>query len=509
MKMRLEKKALDKLFRRRDRIEIPDFQRGPVWSDDKSQAFMDTILKKWFVPVVFFRVIDEENFECIDGQQRLNAIFGFYNNDFPLSPKYSSKYGSLFYRDLPDKIKDVFDDYELFIVEIEEAEDSSIIELFQRLQLGVPLNAGEKMNAMQGDMRDFCVSLSKHVFLEQKVSVRDTRYAFLSICSQICLLELEGIRDAKFKNLKDFYERKGVFNKNSKKAQKILRVFEFLNKMFDSKVPELSNRASIISLYLLISNFIDKTSLKGKENSLKNFYINFLRELRAEVQKGPLAKDTELLLYQSAVNQAADSKESIQRRHDILMKRLFKFDKDFEQFAEKDAIAQRLEALEKEREIRTLSSDVVVLIGDCNEISVSKGGKEVFKITTKLLKRITDLEKMATTKDNFGNFVDALYEILYEGSGSLNRVPEIFKNDDDFIGFVIKFIRADFRHDLEHGSKQEIKKKKARLSKIYLKYSGKTAFSAMGKEDLVKVQEKMLEETKLFLQELKAKCITS
>jgi len=64
--MRLEKKALDKLFRRRDRIEIPDFQRGQVWDVPKKQAFIDTIQKKWFVPVIFF------------GQLNIHYLSNFY-----------------------------------------------------------------------------------------------------------------------------------------------------------------------------------------------------------------------------------------------------------------------------------------------------------------------------------------------------------------------------------------------------------------------------------------------
>jgi len=279
--------------------------------------------------------------------------------------------------------------------------------------------------------------------------------------------------------------------------------------MFDSKTSELSNRSSIISLYLLVSNFIDVPSLQNKKLALKEFYIHFLQSLRAEVQKGPLAKDTELLLYQSAVNQAADSKESIQRRHDILMKRLINYDSDFEKFTEKDAIINRLSALEKERDIRSLCSDLIVLIGDCNEILASKSKEEIFKITSKLLKKVTDLQKIANTQESFGNFIDALYMIFYEGSGSLNRIPAVFKANDEFIGFVIKFIRADFRHDLEHGEQKDIENKKARLSKIYQKYGDKTVICALTNTDLLKIQEKILQDTKSFLQELKTNCIES
>lgn len=506
MEMRLEKKALDKLFRRRDRIEIPDFQRGKVWNKERKQLFMDTILKKWFVQIVFLRVVDEQNFECIDGQQRLNAIFGFYNNEYPLSRKQSGKLGGYFYKDLPDNIKDIFDDYELYIVEIVDPKDGEVEDLFQRLQLGVPLNSGEKLNAMRGDMRDFAVELSQHNFLEKKISLKNYRFAFLSICSQICLLELERISDVKFKNLQLFYRNYSIFNRKSSRALKIHKVFRYLNRAFDSRVLELSNRASIVSLYLLVSDLLDKTSLEGKEETIKKFYLDFLRKLRAEVQKGALASDTQLILYQSAVNQAADSRDSIQRRHDILMKRLVEFDNDFEQFMEKDAINDRLLALESEKEIRTLSNDIFGLVSDCNSICSSKSKREIFKITSKTFKRISDIDRLVTTKDGFGNFIDALYEMIYEGSGSLKRIPESFKKSG-FIGFTIKFVRADLRHDLEHGQEREIQKKKARLSEIYKRFTGKTTLSSVENKDLAKFQERILQDLKSFLTDLKKHCI--
>ena len=37
MKMTAEKRAIDKVFRRRDRYDIPDWQRGEVWSREKKQ----------------------------------------------------------------------------------------------------------------------------------------------------------------------------------------------------------------------------------------------------------------------------------------------------------------------------------------------------------------------------------------------------------------------------------------------------------------------------------------
>jgi hypothetical protein len=46
VEMRLERRALDKIYKRRDRYEIPDWQRESVWdkkknSDSSIQSFAD------------------------------------------------------------------------------------------------------------------------------------------------------------------------------------------------------------------------------------------------------------------------------------------------------------------------------------------------------------------------------------------------------------------------------------------------------------------------------------
>jgi len=125
-----------------------------------------------------------------------------------------------------------------------------------------------------------------------------------------------------------------------------------------------------------------------------------------------------------------------------------------------------------------------------------------------MFKRIPDVEKPVTTRDEFGNLIDALYEIIYEGSASLSRIPENFKKNG-FVGFDIKFLRADLRHDLEHGKEKEIEKKKARLSRIYERYTGKTSISSLKNRDLGKIQMDLLKELKSFLTILKQHYIES
>ena len=116
MRIQKEKKPLDKLYTRRNRYDLqPDFQRSKVWSPDKEGKLLDTIFKGWDIPKIYLNVIDEENFEVIDGQQRLTAIFKFYDDKLAL-PNYINRIGGLTYQQLDDRIKDKFDDYEIDLV---------------------------------------------------------------------------------------------------------------------------------------------------------------------------------------------------------------------------------------------------------------------------------------------------------------------------------------------------------------------------------------------------------
>lgn len=185
MKMELRSRAVDKLYRRRDRIEMPEFQRGEVWTGEKKRLLIDTILQGWHLPKLYFRKIDDYSFECVDGQQRLTAIWEFYDYNLELSAATAKKYGALLYKDLPDHVTDDIDDFELDIEEIQDADDGELDELFQRLQLSTPLNSPERLNAITGEMHDFVKKVSRDAFFAKTIAVNDTRFAHFDICRKV------------------------------------------------------------------------------------------------------------------------------------------------------------------------------------------------------------------------------------------------------------------------------------------------------------------------------------
>lgn len=494
MKIEKEKKALDKLYRRRDRYDLqPDFQREEVWSLEKEQALLDSVIKGWDIPKIYVRVIDDENYEIADGQQRLVAIYKFYDNKIQLSKKLSGEFGGLFYSDLPERVKDIFDDYELDIILIRNSSEKEIRELFRRLQLGVPLNSAEKLNAMLGNARDFVKDLSIQSFFN-KTLLSKRRFSYQSVCAQIVKLEIEGIGDLKFKDLEKFYEQNSNFNKSSKKGRKILKILKFISKIFKDNEKVFRNKASIISFYFLTSQLIDiGFDLRKNGFKLRDFYINFLQRLGEEVQKGSDSTETELILYQSKINQGADSKDSVETRNNILRKRIAVYDKTFQKLLFKNKIEIATIEVGRSSEISALVDSLLELITNINKIVSAKGRDDIFKPTNEMLAQIKALKEPSTTRIKYKYFIEAAYKIFYEGSGSLARIPAKFINKNSVL-IDIKALRTDVCHDIEHGKKKKIKDKKIAIANTYKKYVGLTDISLLTSGNLFLLQKKLLTE---------------
>ncbi len=145
---------------------------------------------------------------------------------------------------------------------------------------------------------------------------------------------------------------------------------------------------------------------------------------------------------------------------------------------------------------------IISLIGDCNKISKSKKNQEVFKITNTTIQEMAELVKAVRSKEDFENLIDALFKIFYEGSGTLSRIPEPLKESNS-IGFTIKHLRNEIRHDLEHGDQKEVLNKKTRFSKILEHYTGKIVYETLGLEDFSKLQIELFSDLQAFMEALK------
>jgi hypothetical protein len=487
MKMEKRGRAIDKVYKRRDRIEMPDFQREEVWSDVKKRLLIDSILKGWHLPKFYFRRVDEGTFDCVDGQQRLTAIWEFFDDALELDAETAGRIGASRYSELPDDISDAFDDFEIDIEEIEDATDEELEELFKRLQLGTPLNTAEKINAIQGELRDFCHDMVALPFFKEKIGLKNTRYTHFETVAKWIFVEARGIQpQMRYPQLESLLRDNKTFSKSSETAKRISGTLEFLNRAFPEGCRVIRNRANTLSLCMLAG----RTHAQGLTTEadavlFRDFIQTFFAELAAEVEKGVKAADRELLRYQNAITSGSTGGDSITTRIETLTKRLATYNPRFAKLL----AAYTAASDEVTRNLSELSASSRDAIYAANRKYSATHGEDLFKMTTESSAALTTIGEPCRDVTQYGKLIDALYFLVYEGSGSCARMP----NPPPGFAMDVKFLRTGVRHDVDHGDEGEIHKKRIRAAATFEKYSGKKTPEECGPEEFLSLQTRILQ----------------
>src|SRR5258708_17020868 len=69
----------------------PEYQRGEVWNPAQKKRMVDSVLRGYPIPLIYLHHIvkdvygaKREDFEIIDGQQRINALYEYKEGNFKL-----------------------------------------------------------------------------------------------------------------------------------------------------------------------------------------------------------------------------------------------------------------------------------------------------------------------------------------------------------------------------------------------------------------------------------------
>lgn len=307
----------------------PDYQRPAVWSTAQKQLLMDTILRGYDIPKIYMRQVGKspQRFDVVDGQQRLRAIWSFVEGEFRLSKDADDVDGDAIancrYDELPLEVRSMFDVYPLDVIVMADSEEDEVREMFLRLQNGTTLKAQEKRNAKPGDMRRFVKDLTQHDIFITSVPFQNKRFTHDHIAAQITLIELAGgpvnIKD---KDLNRMYDENLVFQDTCPKAKKIQRTLDYMHKVFPAKTPELE-RYNFISLYVLVSNLLEKFVVAGREEEIFNWFIGFEQYRRYQERLPEDQCDAEIISYHEKISHSTDAVDSLQSRNDYLTKKLF------------------------------------------------------------------------------------------------------------------------------------------------------------------------------------------
>lgn len=199
------------LYRMRDRVQLdPEYQRlGDIWTPDKRQLLIDTILNGFDVPKLYFHKFptplkkDGKIYEyaIVDGKQRLETIWNFIDgkialpDDFEFFQQPKIQASGMTYNELGQnfpELKADFDGFSLSVMCIETDEMEMIEEMFSRLNEAVPLTAAEKRNAFGGAMPPAIRKLAKEKFFVQSVPFPNKRYRHFDLATKFLLTEQDG-----------------------------------------------------------------------------------------------------------------------------------------------------------------------------------------------------------------------------------------------------------------------------------------------------------------------------
>jgi hypothetical protein len=491
MKITPGRRALDKIYKRRNRYEIPDWQRGKVWDKSKKQELIDSILRGWRLPKFYFVKGDDEDYEVVDGQQRLTAIYEFFGNELELSTESTAAFGGRFYKDLKTKTSDAFDDFEIDYDEIENASEEELKQFFQRLQGGLPLRSSEKLNAVHSKLRDFCRERAKHEFLAKRVSAPDTRFAHFDIVSKAAAIEIEGIDTGlRFDDVKKIFETQVAFSSTSAVAKRIDAALDFLAKAFPKQEPVLKNRTIVQSIITFACKLVETGKSKGLEKKTAAFIRQFIGELSHQVELGQGATDHDFIRFQESVN--ANVKAGSRVRQEVLLRKAFMYDAALADAFDASVVAASGIAVR----VGELGTTIAQHIGRLNAAYSSKHGEDLFKATNRTGQALVSIGKPIKDLGSYKTLIDDLYFVFREGIGQRlgNNLPTSFID--------VNTLRTDLRHDVDHGSRGDVAAKRKKIGATFRKYSGAASPEVLEPARFVVVQANLLSALDSDLQNL-------
>ena len=343
-------------------VEFPEYQREPnIWNRDDKQSLIDSILRHFDIASIYLYQRLDGALECIDGRQRLNAIMAFLglnetdekDNGFPIRNRNEiveeidnelAPLQGLTFDDLGRIAGDNSNDqaqiareaikrvmgYQLTVILLADAKRPEEFNLqFLRLNLGMLINAGEKLHAMVGGMRNLLFGergLGRHKFLEL-VDIPTRRYAREIVATQIMCQAFSYQHEGRYTktrhyDLQRFVKQHGEVAPDNEIVEQIRRTLDALLGGLSDEAGLLRNRAMTVSVVLLAW----RERLYEDDAEVGEF-VAFLRAFscRLRWQVRNLSKNLKideqyryLMEFQRNITQAAVERPAVERRHDVL-----------------------------------------------------------------------------------------------------------------------------------------------------------------------------------------------
>ena len=331
------------LYSERENIKLdPPYQRmGGVWTLEKKQLLIDSILNDYDIPKIYFHAlttgqepIGGHEYTVIDGRQRLETIWEFIDGGFYLSKDFeyqrdpSTKLSGLNYEDISQKyprIKIQFDSFILPVVGVETDDDDLIEDMFSRLNEAVPLNAAEKRNAIGGDLVRSIREISEHELFKHKVCFTNKRYQHREVAARMLLIEdcmqnIGKLIDTKKVYLDSLAKRYSKDNEAivRKLQENVLLVLDLMTEVFGNSDPLLRAQGNMVVYFLVFKKAYELGLIEKLERSS---FLEFNEEIRINRKRAEDSYEDssfDLLEYDRLTQQGTNDASNIKERVSVL-----------------------------------------------------------------------------------------------------------------------------------------------------------------------------------------------
>lgn len=216
----------------------PEFQRSSVWPRPAKAYLIDTMLSDRPIPLLFFsRAINAQTgrseYEVIDGQQRLRAVFEFVDGRFSLTESEGSPWFRKKWNTLEDRHKQRLLNYDFTVEELSGYSQEDVRDMFRRMnRYVVPLNAQEQRHAVdEGQFKAFAEDVgSWSYWVETKIFSKNAaaRRKTDEFAAELAILLSEGPQDKKQTLDLYFKAYKDEFPMRNELRERLLRYMTWL-----------------------------------------------------------------------------------------------------------------------------------------------------------------------------------------------------------------------------------------------------------------------------------------
>lgn len=308
-----------KIFKSKNLIVDDSYQRRAVWGEKDKVRLIETVLLNLVIPELFFWMAetDPETGESIthivDGQQRINAIYTFINNEFKLSSKFlldndiKQKFDGKFFKDFTPEEKTAFWNYPLMIIDIDSnATKNDIINMFNRLNLtDYNLNEQEKRNSKSGEFAELAREISGEKFWDKYRLFSGTdikRMKDVEFCAGLIILYRNGIIDQTdqtalnqaYDQMKEDYQ-----DKDSDKAA-VLEAIDTIKDFFiNDEIIKFARRKTQLYTLFSIIFYMQREGMPIKSDYKKNLkaFVNLYSVFGNDIDLSAKMDDEEKTLF--------------------------------------------------------------------------------------------------------------------------------------------------------------------------------------------------------------------